>query len=126
MADLPCDHHLYFGSFSGVGGTKLLINAVLGGFKKARYIRQEIRLSHGDSIFLYTDGVTETHDSGGNMYGDKRLLELISRSTISDTDRNDFCRSGCRMILDDLEAFVSDAEQYDDITMMWLKYCQYQ
>ena len=107
-----------------VSFVKQKINAVLGGFKKAGYVRQEVRLSRGDSLFLYTDGVTEAHDPDGNMYTDDRLLELISKKAgeIDAADRNEFCREGCEMVLTDVDRFVSDAEQYDDITMLWLKY----
>ncbi len=107
-----------------VSFVKQKINTVLGGLRKAKYVRQEITLSPGDSIFLYTDGVDEAHDVNGGMYGDDRLLKLISEKVkdISTEDRNDYCRAGCEMVLSDVQAYAAGAEQYDDITMMWVRY----
>ncbi len=97
---------------------------VLGGLKKSKYIRQEIRLNPGDSIFLYTDGVSEANDISGKMYGEERLLNLIREKTgdIDATGKNDFCRAGCKMVYDDVQRFADGAKQFDDITMMWLRY----
>ena len=109
-----------------VSFVKQKINAVLGGFKKAKYVRQELMLMPGDFIFLYTDGVTEAHASDGSMYGEERLKELIERERkgIDLEDRNDFCRAVCEKVLSEVNLFSEGAEQYDDITMMCLKYQQ--
>ena len=48
------------------------LNFVPGGWKDWQYVRQEIRLEAGDTIFLYTDGVTEAVDSAGKMYSLER------------------------------------------------------
>lgn len=96
----------------------------MGGLKKAKYLRQEVTLSPGDGIFLYTDGVTEAKDVSGNMYGNKKLLDFISRkfAEIDASDGNGYCKAACEMVYDDVKAFASDAEQYDDITMMMVRY----
>lgn len=101
-------------------------NVVMGGVKKAKYLRQEVTLSPGDGIFLYTDGVTEARDVSGNMYGNKKLLDFISRkfAEIDASDGNGYCKAACEMVYDDVKAFASDAEQYDDITMMMVRYLQ--
>ena len=89
------------------------------------YIHTEISsLKEGDSIFLYTDGVTEAKDPDGNRYGEERLLNFISNMTgsIEAADRNDYCREACEKMLSEVKRFESDAEQADDITMLWVKY----
>lgn len=98
-------------------------DVVMGGLKKAKYLRQEVTLSPGDGIFLYTDGVTEARDVSENMYGNKRLLDFISRefAEIDAPDANGYCKAACEMVYDDVKAFVSDAKQFDDITMMMVK-----
>ena len=97
---------------------KQKVNMVLGGLKKARYIRQEITLFPGESLFLYTDGVTEAHNTTGEMYGEDRLISLIREKR----DENTSCKTGCEMVYDSVVEFTGVAPQYDDITMMWLTY----
>ena len=106
---------------------KQKINMVLGGLKKAKYVRQEISLRPGDSIFLYTDGVTEAKAPSGDMYGEGRLIKLIKEKAgdIEAADRNEFCRDACEMVYCDVCNFAAEAEQYDDITMMWVKFIHY-
>lgn len=108
----------------GVSFVKQKINTVLGGVRKAKYIRQEISLAPGDSIYLYTDGVTEARDANGDMYESSRLLTLISqrRETFLSKDRNSFSRVVCEAVLSDVRDFARGAEQYDDITMMCVRY----
>ncbi|MBO6215529.1 MAG: serine/threonine-protein phosphatase, partial [Lachnospiraceae bacterium] len=93
------------------------VNMVLGGLKKAKYVRQEITLDPGDSIFLYTDGVTEAHNEDGDMYGDERLLSFVTEG-IGEAS----CKAACEAVLSDVNAFVGGAEQFDDITMMRVEY----
>ena len=93
------------------------IDMVLGAFEDAGYMRQEIRLAPGDSIFLYTDGVTEANDVNKEMYGEERLLSFITEN-MSDSS----CKAACEAVLSDVNSFADGAAQFDDITMMWVKY----
>lgn len=97
---------------------------VMGGFEYAKYLRQEITLSHGDSIYLYTDGVTEAQDVSENLYGEERLLTVISDKVkgIEISDKKEYCKEACEIIYGDIENFTKGAEQYDDITMMMVKF----
>ncbi len=100
------------------------IDLVMGGFEMAKYRRQEITLSPGDSIYLYTDGVTEAHNPDKELYGENRLLTFI-REHAGDSKAhkgNEFCEDKCQMILSDVTAFEKDAPQFDDITMMWVRF----
>ena len=101
-------------------------NTMLGEFQNALFDRQEIRLKSGDSIFLYTDGITEAKDADGKIYGDDRLLNFISNMTdrIEAGDRNDYCREACEKILSEVKRYGSGTEQADDITMLWVKYTE--
>ena len=106
------------------GLVKQKINMVLGGLKKAKYLRQEITLKPGDSIYLYTDGVSEAKDVSGNMFGEEHLLDFITEKAgdIDTANNNEFCKAGCQMVYDDVKRFAEGAEQYDDITMMWVRF----
>ena len=97
---------------------------VMGGFEYAKYLRQEITLSHGDSIYLYTDGVTEAQDVSENLYGEERLLTVISDKVkgIDISDKKEYCKEACEIIYGDIENFTKGAEQYDDITMMMVRF----
>lgn len=60
----------------------------------------------------------------GTLYGEERLLSFISdlAGRIDAADRNEFCKEACEKMLSEVKRFESDAEQADDITMMWVKY----
>lgn len=80
------------------------------------YKERALRLEPGDSLFLYTDGVTEAMNPAGELYGDERLRSTLlalaggsPRELIDGVDGS-------------LRAFVADAPQSDDITMLALGY----
>ena len=108
----------------GISFVEKEIDMVLGGIEGIGYTRQEITLRHGDSIYLYTDGVTEAMDLSDHTYDEERLFQLIKDKIVdlTYTDKNDFCKAACQMVYDDVKRFAAGAMQHDDITMMWVKY----
>jgi len=80
------------------------------------YSNQSLRLQAGETLFLYTDGVTEAMDAGEKLYSDKRL-----QATLSGLDHLP-SEAMCREILADVARFVGDNEQSDDITMLALRF----
>ena len=89
---------------------------VLAGMEGIRYRKNELQLSPGDEIFLYTDGVTEATDANNELYGEERLLRFMN--TLNDLPASEVCG----MVKADVDAFVGDAPQFDDITMVYLRY----
>lgn len=89
---------------------------VIGGMDNTHYNEYTLQLRCGDRMFLYTDGVTEAADSENNMFGTERMLESL----------NDSCDDSLEMLLNDLRtdvnSFVGDAEQFDDMTMLCFEY----
>ena len=71
-----------------------------------------LRLSPGDTILLYTDGVNEARNASDQEYGIDRLTGLLARSAMQATP--DLIGA----LLHDLKAFRSGAAQADDITLM--------
>ena len=89
---------------------------VLAGMEGIRYRRNELQLHPGDTIFLYTDGVTEATDAGEMLYGEQRLMSLLNHQSVSSA------QAVCDAVKADVDAFVGEAEQFDDITMLCLNY----
>ncbi|MBE5771505.1 MAG: hypothetical protein E7336_09070 [Clostridiales bacterium] len=87
---------------------------VLAGMEGIRYRKFELQLNPGDTIYLYTDGVTEATDAAEKLYGDERLLKLLNEQ------KSASAREICEYVKADVDAFVGDAEQFDDITMLCL------
>lgn len=74
--------------------------------------QQYVTLNKGDKIILYTDGVTEIKNSNNEMFGLQRLIETIKTAPTLSTEEF------LPYILDRLEQFRGNAEQYDDITLL--------
>jgi sigma-B regulation protein RsbU (phosphoserine phosphatase) len=88
---------------------------VLGGMKGIKYRSSEIYLGEGDSLFLYTDGVTEATDSAMQLYGEARLQTILNST-------DDIPPSAVlSAVTDDIQHFVKKAPQFDDITMLAIK-----
>ncbi|MGB7290629.1 MAG: GAF domain-containing SpoIIE family protein phosphatase [Thermodesulfobacteriota bacterium] len=88
----------------------------LGVYEAAQYTTSTVTLAPGDSIFLYTDGVTEAMDLNGNFYTDDRLKRLLeNQKSLPVEDR-------LKITLSDLKSFSSGASAADDITLMAIQY----
>ena len=84
-----------------------------------QYVSDEVQLTKGDVIFLYTDGVTEAENNERNMYSmDKLMAFLNSESAGKANSMQELL--GC--VWANLGKFVGDAEQSDDITMLAITY----
>lgn len=89
---------------------------VIAGMEGMKYRRNEFFLSSGDEIYLYTDGVTEATDSENRLYGEERLVRFLN--TLHGLSGEEICHA----VKADVADFVGDAPQFDDITMLYLKY----
>ena len=89
---------------------------ILGGLKDAFVVDEKITLGHGESITLYTDGVTEARNEKGGFYGEERFLNFFN-------SREFTCLVEVHHALkDDIAKFTDNFEQSDDITVISLKY----
>jgi sigma-B regulation protein RsbU (phosphoserine phosphatase) len=80
------------------------------------YKEHTFQLNPGDSLFVYTDGVAEATSAEKELFGTDRMLEALNRDP--DAKPEDVLKN----VMDGINAFVADAEQFDDITMLCLKY----
>ena len=88
----------------------------LGVKESSAYENYELMLKKGDGLFVYTDGVAEATDKDDRMFTTDRMLEVLNSNT--DLSPEDTLRN-MRRAVDD---FVKDAPQFDDLTMLCLKY----
>ncbi len=92
---------------------KDLSGPVVGAFEGLEYRTFHLKLGAGDTLFLYTDGVTEAMDRDKHLYGEERLISLIKEICMTLTPKEII-----RRVNEDVKDFVKDAPQSDDITMM--------
>ena len=100
------------------GGYEFLKTAprlILAWKKDVEYIEEEITLEPGDTLYLYTDGVTEAMNTDNDLFSDERLLDALNKyidyppMELLPAIKREICQ------------FANGAEQADDITMLALK-----
>ena len=89
---------------------------ILAGMEGVRYRANEITLNKGDRLFLYTDGVTEATNLDNKLYGEDRLLEFMNDNLDLEATKL------LPKIKTNIDDFVGEAPQFDDITMLILDY----
>jgi serine phosphatase RsbU (regulator of sigma subunit) len=82
----------------------------------ARYPDVRVPLRRGDTLVLYTDGITDARCLDGSDYGDERLLRLVG-----ELPRELSADEVLRAIAADVQRFAAGAEQMDDMTLLALK-----
>lgn len=88
----------------------------LGCMEGIPYKEHKMKLEPGDIIYVYTDGVTEANNNKKELFGEQRLLDALNLSfdgSMETLDEN---------IKESINLFIDGAQQFDDITMLSLKY----
>ncbi|MBQ1376821.1 MAG: PP2C family protein-serine/threonine phosphatase, partial [Lachnospiraceae bacterium] len=89
---------------------------VVGGLPGMKYKEYEIQMEKGSTIFVYTDGLSEASDEAEQMFGTDRILTALKNDSEASPEG----------LLSNMKAsvaaFVKDAEQFDDLTMLALTY----
>jgi sigma-B regulation protein RsbU (phosphoserine phosphatase) len=80
-----------------------------------RYQRQALR--PGETLFLFTDGVTEAMNAAEELYGRQRLFSALR----SAPDSGD-AAAVVNAVRDDVRRFVGDVERSDDLTILALRW----
>ena len=88
---------------------------VLAAMENMNYKTHIIPLTKEDTIFLYTDGVTEANDNYKGFYGEERLKNIIN------AHKNDDVNTIIKSIEEDIKAFCNYEEQFDDTTMFIIR-----
>ncbi len=103
--------HVHQGGVSAVASTDL----PLGLFCESRYSSRRLEMEKGDSLVLFTDGLSETFDASGVEYGTQRLSELLRRHGRL-APKELLARS-----LGDLVTFRAGAARTDDLSIMIIR-----
>lgn len=88
---------------------------VLGIAPEIPYTKGKIHLKSGDSILLYTDGVTEAQNSKMELFEEERLIESFQKHAEKP------CKETLNSIYEDIKNFTRNASQNDDITLVCIK-----
>ena len=89
---------------------------VMAAMENSHYKMQTLELAPGDTLFLYTDGVTEATNEHNELFGNDRLLDALTHGGGKGT------KEMCRCVKRQIDAFTRKASQFDDITMLAMEY----
>lgn len=89
---------------------------VLAGLEDFNYKQFSMQLHRGDKIFLYTDGATEATNLDKELYGEDRLIECLK------SQNGKSCADALHAVRADIDKFVGEAEQFDDLTLLAFDY----
>jgi len=88
----------------------------VGLFEMAPYSGDQVELKPGDTMVLYSDGVTEAQNVAGEEFGEERMVDVMKQ----------YHQDSAAVVLDKLieavTTFAHGAEQYDDVTALVVKY----
>ena len=97
-----------FGRFLGANGL----------FESAAYTEESVRLSDGDMIVVFSDGVSEALSATEDEFGDDRLIDAVTRAAGGSVQQV------VDALLESVKVFTHGAPQNDDITVVVVRYRQ--
>ncbi|MBR4967560.1 MAG: SpoIIE family protein phosphatase [Clostridia bacterium] len=95
---------------------KIRAGFVLAGMEGMKYKAGAMQMEPGDKIFQYTDGVTEATNTNNELYGMERLGIILNK--VKEKSPQEILPA----VKQNIDAFVGEADQFDDITMLCLEY----
>ena len=111
--------HTYPGIRRAGGGfvlSKYKHDVMMGVYKKVKYHAHIFELQPGDCLFVFTDGVTQAAGTGSERFGEERLIEVLNSHADAEPEELICKVNGA------IDRFTAGAAQFDDITMLCLKY----
>ncbi len=88
----------------------------MAAIENTSYLTGISTLQPGDSLYLYTDGVVEACNIDNELYKTSRLKAILEGCGEDDPE------TMLKKVREDVDAFVGDAPQFDDMTMLAFKY----
>ena len=99
-----------------VGAITIEAGIPLGVIEDFEFATDRLRLDPDDSIFLFTDGITEAESAEGQFFSDERLIERLRET------HGTSLRHGLDDMLEQVRGFGAGIPQSDDITMLAIRY----
>lgn len=94
---------------------EVIPNIPVGSFEGFEYESETMQMTNEDTLFIYTDGVTEAENMVHHEYSDERLLAELNKMTATNPS------NVIETVAQSIKNFVGQAEQSDDITMLAVK-----
>ena len=88
---------------------------MVGAVEGITYHEEKVQLEKGDALYMFTDGVTEALNASLEEFGEQRLEQTLQQA------HGKNCQEVIDAVTGEVKAFVEEAEQSDDITMLVLK-----
>ena len=88
---------------------------VLAGMENVKFRQYELKMDAGDTLFVYTDGVAEATDSTNQLFGTERMINALNRDPDSEPHKL------ISNVSENINEFVGETDQFDDITMLAIK-----
>jgi len=85
---------------------------VLAGMENMKYTENVTTINPGDRLFLYSDGIPEATNANGELFNMERTVAALNAHKELD------CHKILPALKEDVDAFVGDAPQFDDMTML--------
>jgi sigma-B regulation protein RsbU (phosphoserine phosphatase) len=79
-----------------------------------------VPLDAGDVFLFFTDGLSEAMNGSSELFGERRLRDVLEKVIATESDEDELKDR----ILGELRAFVGDAAQHDDMTMVISRSCE--
>jgi sigma-B regulation protein RsbU (phosphoserine phosphatase) len=89
---------------------------MLGAFSNRKYKNDSILMEKGDCIFVYTDGLVDATNKDDERFETERMIEALNRY------KDDEPVELLHHVRNEIDCFVQDAEQFDDLTMLAFVY----
>lgn len=86
-------------------------NTMLGLFADTVYTSQPIVIKEDDTLFVFSDGLTDAENDSKEFLGKERLLQYVQ---CLPADTEDFCNT----LIDKIDGFASNQNQFDDMTLL--------
>ncbi len=108
--------HLQPVLFRDGAATPLDVNGtVVGAFPFSKYEESKVELRSGDLLVCYTDGITEPENEYGEMFGEERLIELVTKNV--DRDEAQIIES----VMESVRQWTGVPELSDDMTVLLVR-----
>ena len=103
--------------FSAAGVRKLETGGMIVGlFPHATYEQEEVQLTAGDLLAVFSDGVSEALNPAGDEYGEAHIQEVVAQNWLAPSD------AVLQTLLASVRGFAQGAPQNDDVTALVVRY----